>query len=176
MDAINEYKGSASFKVIAHVKEKGKEPIGSIIGIMCQDNNNSVERREDSGDRASINSSESRDGRGDLSALTEPPKLSLKIPAASSRRKSLFGFFKRKRIGAGAVAGDSSLKTDEASIISSTVLHGQDGTGKDIVALSSSTPRIVHFNDDYGGIGASSNLPCLSGDEHELWTITRIVK
>jgi hypothetical protein len=109
VEAITEYLGSSSFKVIAHVKEKGIVPIRSIRD-MGQDDN-TADRREDTGDRDIMSSTESRDGLGELSVLTEPPKLLSKKSSASSRRKSVLRFFKRKGVGAEV----EPLKTIDAS-------------------------------------------------------------
>lgn len=153
MDAIIEYLGSTSIKVIAHVKENGIEPIGSIVS-MNQDNN-PFERREDNGSLAIVNSKESRDGLGELSVLMETPKKLLKKSLASSRRKSLFRIFKRKGLGVGAV--DSLRADEEASTISC----------KDNATLSLVEPSVVLYDEYGGGIGASYSISCLSGDLHD---------
>jgi hypothetical protein len=185
VDAINEHQGSSNFKVIAQVREKGKQeqqrPIGRIVSL-CHDiinNNTAVERRDDKdssardeddradGTRNSIDMVESRDGcmdsshpgKGDVSVLTEHS--SRKI-VSLLLTKSIFGFRRRKqqRGTTTQVQGVASIKSadggdDASSVVSSPV-------GKTILH--------VHLFDDDCGIGASyteTNTRSLPDSHHE---------
>jgi hypothetical protein len=158
IDAINEHQGSSSFKIIAKVREKGREPnIGSIdINLRRQDIVNDVERREESDSdrtdtRSLLDMVESRDDctsnshplKGDVSVLTE--QSSRKI--SSLLTKSIFGLIRRKqRQSSNEVKGDASMSSadeedDDHSTLSSP-------------PVISKSMRVILI-DDGTGIGAS---------------------